>query len=378
MRFHKLFFGFVSTCAVSFSSSSLLALSADNAAPAATFDAGTQAQFDAAKKVIPGLTPDVFEGAKKEGAVNLYRLGYDFPVAMFPEFQKLFPFVKIVEYEAVASALIQRYSAEAHSGRASADIVMGTLPTAFDQLDSEGLIAHYKPTLADHFTLGSRDRVYYPIGRAQVCNAYNIDRVSEQDAKLLDSWDGITNPRWKGKAAIVRYGTGGVGILPYYFMDTVKGPDFTKVVMAQRPLVFNSVPVMSERLAAGGIDTIFFANDVNLYQLERLGAPIRWTCPEPGLVLFTTQIIGYKAPHPNAAKLWIEFTLSDYGQQLVMSTLGFGAGRTDIPDIRPFASQTWYKSSTAYFNFTWNDILKHQDDLRAKWTALSNGLTAGD
>jgi iron(III) transport system substrate-binding protein len=378
MQFRKIFFAFASTFAVSFSGSSFLALGADNEPLAASFDAGTRAQFDAAKKVIPGLTPDIFEGAKKEGAVNLYRLGYDFPAAMFPEFKKLFPFVKIVEYEAVASALIQRYSAEAHSGRASADIVMGTLPTAFDQLDSENLITHYKPTLADHFTLGSRDSVYYPIGHAQVCNAYNVNRVSEQDAKLLDSWDGITNPRWKRKAAIVRYGTGGVGILPYYFMDTVKGAGFTKAVMAQRPLIFNSVPVMSERLAAGGIDAIFFANDVNLYQLERLGAPTRWTCPEPGLLLFTTQIVGYKAPHPNAAKLWIEFTLSDYGQKLVMSTLGFGAGRMDIPDIRPFASQTWYKSSATFFNFTWSDILKHQDDLRAKWTALSNGLTAGD
>jgi len=162
-------------------------------------------------------------------------------------------------------------------------------------------------------------------------------------------------------------------------MDTVKGPDFTKVVMAQRPLVFQQRSSDERALSGGWYRHHIFSPTTSICtNWNAWVRRFRWTCPEPGLVLFTTQIIGYKAPHPNAAKLWIEFTLSDYGQQLVMSTLGFGAGRTDIPDIRPFASQTWYKSSTAYFNFTWNDILKHQDDLRAKWTALSNGLTAGD
>ena len=60
-----------------------------------------------AVKVIPGLSPEILAGAKREGALSIYRLGYDFPNVAYPEFNKLFPFVKITDFEATSAALLQ-------------------------------------------------------------------------------------------------------------------------------------------------------------------------------------------------------------------------------------------------------------------------------
>jgi iron(III) transport system substrate-binding protein len=363
---------FISATAFALLGATALGVAQD--ASSTPLDAASQAQLAAARKIIPALKPDILAGAKMERELNLYMLGYDFKSALFPEFQKLFPFIKITAFEATINELLQRYAAEARSGRAFADVLMSSIPTALDDFDKEGLLTRYTPTSADHFKVGSRDGAYYPISRVQLCNAYNADRVSPADAKLLETWNGIANPRWQAKAGMVRFGVGANGLLSYYFMYTHLGPDYLKRVAALKPLVFTSLPVLTERLAAGGVDAMFFANDGNLQQLKSQGAPIQWVCPDPGLVLFTSQILGFHARNPNAGKLWIEFLMSDLGQELVMKTLHFAPGRTDIKDIREVASEPWYRGASTVFEFTWGDVMARRAEVQAKWDAVSSDV----
>ncbi len=56
----KAIFAFVSAMALALVGGASIAAAADSPI---VFDAATQAQFDAAKKVIPGLTPELFDGA---------------------------------------------------------------------------------------------------------------------------------------------------------------------------------------------------------------------------------------------------------------------------------------------------------------------------
>ena len=53
--------------------------------------------------------------------------------------------------------------------------------------------------------------------------AWNTRLVSDKDAEILKSWDGIVDPRWAGRCAILDILPGGTRLLPYYFFDKEKG-----------------------------------------------------------------------------------------------------------------------------------------------------------
>jgi iron(III) transport system substrate-binding protein len=67
--------------------------------------------------------------------------------------------------------------------------------------------------------------------------------------------------------------------------------------------------------AALDIDSTYGA--VNL--LKKRGAPIDWTTLGPVLVNLTGHGVAVRAPHPNAAKLFVDFILSQEGQGHVLS-----------------------------------------------------------
>lgn len=328
-------------------------------------------------ELMPGLTEDLITEAEKEGELSLYRLGYAFDTKIFKEFKRLFPGIKIASYEATVPELIQRYSAEARSGRHLADVVMATQVTAVQDLDKEGLIEHFTPSNADKFPPGSIDGVLYPFSQIRLCNAYNSDLVDEDDAEALTSWDGVLDPRWKEKAGVVKFGAGGVQLLPYYYAYKEEGEDFlTGMLHDQRPLLVESVPSLTEKLAAGGLDTVFFANDGNLNTLYAQGAPVRWKCPSPAPVIYNYQFIGIDPPNPAAAKLWIEFITSEHGQKMVMDSLGLGTVLTTLEDTRPAAKEDWFQSddSAEPFAIDWTELPTLLPSLQAAVDKASAGL----
>jgi len=332
-------------------------------------DPESQKLYDEAVKVIPGLPVEIFAGAQAEGEVMLYRLGQDFPGAVYPEFRKLFPFIEINEFEATVAPLLQRFAAEARSGRNIADVVMNAIPGTVDEFDEEGLVMHYVPTSADAIKAGFHEGVYYPHDQIKLCNAWNSDLVSDEEAEVLGEWKGIADPKWTGKSGINQLGTGGLTALAYTFMDSTGVATFDTLIVDQKASIFPSVPAMVERLAAGGISVAYFVNDGNLYKLKKAGAPLKWKCPTPGVALNDFQFIPAKAPHPNAAKLWIEFMLSKKGQEIVGAGLGLGPARSDVADTRPVASEPWYSAPTELYSYTWPDIMEKLPDVKAKWDA---------
>ena len=50
--------------------------------------------------------------------------------------------------------------------------------------------------------------------------------------------------------------------------------------------------------------------------MKKQGAPVDWVGFEPAIVALHPISMVEKAPHPNAAKLFIDFALSDEGQKI--------------------------------------------------------------
>ena len=86
-------------------------------------------------------------------------------------------------------------------------------------------------------------------------------------------------------------------------------------------------------MAFGGMPT-------RAYQYNERGANLKFLLPSEGVVLLPQcTFILAKAPHPNAAKLWLDFVLSEKGQTILSKSEALISGRSNfkspLPDYAP-------------------------------------------
>ena len=76
---------------------------------------------------------------------------------------------------------------------------------------------------------------------------------------------------------------------------------------------------------------------------RRQGAPVKQLKPSDGVgITQISQSLIKSAPHPNAAKLWIEWSLSDEGQTL-LAAQGYAAVRKGLKAMEPEADLSGVK-----------------------------------
>jgi iron(III) transport system substrate-binding protein len=79
------------------------------------------------------------------------------------------------------------------------------------------------------------------------------------------------------------------------------------------------------------------ANHADAIAQRKAGAPVKFLKMQDGAAWTYSSMVNIKnQPHPNAAKLFIEWTLSEEGQ-LVMSAQGYGAIRKGLKAVEPEA-----------------------------------------
>ena len=92
--------------------------------------------------------------------------------------------------------------------------------------------------------------------------------------------------------------------------------------------------LISQLIAAGEFPVgIVYAHRAE--SMKKSGAPIEWVkTTNPVLATLTPAALATKAPHPNAAKLLIDFLLSKEAQQMLVAANRV-SGRTDVEPIVP-------------------------------------------
>jgi iron(III) transport system substrate-binding protein len=116
--------------------------------------------------------------------------------------------------------------------------------------------------------------------------------------------------------------------------------EFFDKLAAMKPVFFRR----SEQLAAGLVTgeqlMTFSGMPTRAYQYNQKGASLKFIIPEEGVLLLPQNtFILDKAPHPNAAKLWIDFVLSEDGQRILTTDEALISGRSgfksSIPEYSP-------------------------------------------
>lgn len=331
--------------------------------------------WKSAQQHLPGLSREVVLAACQENTVMLYTLVLrDNSADVIERFKKLFPCISVKTFVGSGGALVQRFSSEFQAGNHLADVWMNSSPHVADDLAGKNLLLKWTPPTANLIPdPWKKEGYWYAIGLAHIGVAWNTEEVNpEQKAWLanLKTWDQLPTAPFGGATATVDIRAGGTTQLTYYFFEKQYGPDFLKKLAALKPAVFSGVNPMIDRLVTGEFPMAFAVTaDTAAGNQLRNGAPLRWKFPEPGLAVPYFLSIAAKSPHPNAAKLFLAWSLSKDGQTAWVNSSGLAPASKNAKDERPYAMESWYRLPGSYYRPDWAEISSQFKEAVNRFTA---------
>jgi iron(III) transport system substrate-binding protein len=259
-----------------------------------------------------GHERDLYEAARKEGELTWYsgQLQAETGEAVGKAFTQRYPGIKVNVVRSTSQVAYQRLSQDMQAGVAQCDMFSSTDYGHYAFLKREAKLLPYRPKNADGMIAAARDpdpdnmfQIFY-IGLYML--AYNTTKVTEADAPK--SWRDLLDPKWKGQIAVGHPGySGAIGIMGVV-LSKLYGWDYFKTLEKNKPQIGRSADDPVTLMNAGerniGMGVSLAAP---LLSISR-GNPLRIVYPTDGtLAVYSPSAIPRNAPHPNAAKLFMEF-----------------------------------------------------------------------
>lgn len=110
--------------------------------------------------------------------------------------------------------------------------------------------------------------------------------------------------------------------------------DYMRNLAKMEPIVTRDQRLQVEWVSQGKFSIAISPNSPIVSQFKKDGAPIEQTTPREGAPVTSSSgniALMNKAPHPKAAKLFINWLLTREGQTLFSEALGFQSARLDVP-----------------------------------------------
>jgi iron(III) transport system substrate-binding protein len=287
-------------------------------APAA---AATGARHAAAQ--VPGDAEwkKVIDAAKKEGKVVVYNGAVGTPALpkVLAAFEAKYG-IRADLLEARASELRERIRTEQASGKILGDVSHNGSTTTALQL-AEGTFQPYGalPNAGRPVAPFAADGTRVPVYVIQYGILVNTDMV--KPAEEPKSWKDLLHPRWKGKILADDMRALGGGAV--FFMVTTQkfGKEFHDKLAEQQPHMNRELRGNYPRVARGEYPV--YAPFTLPDSLDLKGLPVKAILPEEGSPYVRFDGTIFKgAPRPNAARLLLDFFMTEEAQ-LLYGNLGF-------------------------------------------------------
>ena len=264
----------------------------------------------------PDRTARLIAGAKKEGVVNIYSsFTVDDLKVLGVAFEKKYG-VKLNVWRSSSEDILQRAVVEARGGRYDVDAIE-TSAAEMESLHREQLLQEVKsPYIADLNPAALLPHREWIGDRLNIITAaYNSDLIKKAD--LPKSYEDLLDPKWKGKLGIEADDDIWFGAL-----ITAMGEDkglklFRDLVRTNGLSVRKGHTLIANLVVSGEVPLAVTAYQYKVDQLKHEGAPIDWFVIPPGISRFLGTGVLRRAPHPNAAVLFLDFMLSD-AQRLLL------------------------------------------------------------
>jgi ABC-type Fe3+ transport system substrate-binding protein len=286
--------------------------------------------------------PANLEAARREGTVLWYTtlIVNQAILPLKAAFERKYPGITLqyVRNDEAPSAI--RLMNEARAGRVQADIFDGL--SVMEPLRREGLVASYTSPHAARYPAEMRDKDGYWHAILLYVLTPGINTTLVRPGQAPKSYQDLLDTKWKGKMAwnpsSVAGAVGFVGAT-LLSMGEERGNEYLDALSKQGVVnIEASSRAILDQVIAGEYPMVLMCFNNHTVISAARGAPSDWLKIEPVPVAFDAVSLLKDAPHPNAARLLLDFLTSEEGQMVLQESnyLPSMSGiQAKSPDLKP-------------------------------------------
>ena len=259
--------------------------------------------------------------AEKEGQLVVYGGDISETPHQVKRFMEVYPKIKATFITAGGWQLYNRYMSEYSAGQAVADAFTNVEDTLLT-LDAGGHLAEIKPEGVKNFPADIRvgNTIRTKLGYAAL--VFNTEQM--KGLPVPDDWTSFAAPprSWEDRIAYVDPRGSSVAFMVLAALSQNYGEEKTRQIYqglkSMRSEVSMNTPGSVGKLVSGERPLMMYILTNHLGDALRKGAPLEFKIPASGAVPFYFSAGVLKnARHPNAARLYIEYLLSE-GQDVII------------------------------------------------------------
>ena len=280
----------------------------------------------------------VLEAATKEGQLLLYiGGGYEAAVRVF---QKKYPNIKVTTVTGSGNEQALKVMAERRAGKYLADIYSGGSSTPYSVFYQNKALDPVKPAFVlpevrdeskwwrgkHHFIDPEAQYIFAYVGNVAGASVqYNTNLVNPNEFKSY--WD-LLDQKWRGKieSKDPKQRTGISSALRFFYYHPKLGPKFVKRLYSEMDItIFREGRVGTDWLANGKFPICIACTGWDLAKNQGLSVDefknTGWVEGSSINLHYGTLSLFNRAPHPNAAKVFINWFLSREGQTALQEVM---------------------------------------------------------
>lgn len=306
---------------------------------------GQNAIGQSAKPAAQSEWDKTVELAKKEGKVVVsIPTSAELRKEFDSEFRKAFPGIELELSAARGSSNINKIAEEQNAGLHTIDLHIGGTTSIITGLLAPNFLEPVMPSL---LLPEVRDPKYWWAGHLWADNAkkyiysftaymtetiwYNTTLVKPEE---ISSWENLLDPKWKGKIAILDPRSPGSGESNWAFLWKIKREPFLAKLAAQDMMVGRNLRQLGEAVARGKSAISIGVSYYTYVPFIKAGLPVKPISNiKEGYYAGSGSgnlAILKNPPHPNAARVFVNWLLSKEGQGAFTKALGQPTRRFDI------------------------------------------------
>lgn len=296
-----------------------------SASPAASAAATTAASAAATAAAKSGeVDAATLAKAKQEGKVVFYTsLQTDDADPLVKAFMKAYPDIKVDLNRKSSSKILTQFMTEAKAGKVLADVLeTGGLDLA--EPYNAGLIMAFEPPGATDIPKEYTQLGGSFVGARLALSTFGWNTTQVKAGQEPKAWEDFLDPKWKGKILIEASDWDVMQGLAKnkWGGDQAKVRDYFTKLAANKPQLIDGHTEMLAALVAGqGALGWGLRGDTMQEQIDSKQIPGGWSKTEVMLRL-QGAVIAKAAPHPNAAKVFVNWYTSKAGGQKTLADIG--------------------------------------------------------